>query len=409
MIATTRLAEPSRPDKAVRDNRVEGWESVVEKHFPNLMPVVESLMSVVGSMLLSDLSGCPALVLVGQPSSAKTTALNFFHGDFVYPSDAFTPKSFVSHAANVIKEELEKVDMLPRIKHKLLVVKDLAPTLGKRTDDLQEALGVLTRVLDGQGYKSDSGMRGQRGYDGDYRFGFVAASTPLSPAVWKIMSQLGPRLLFLSIDPTPESQEDAIRKLIDEDSYNDKVAACREAVSAYVGRVWEKAGGFGGVEWDRKGDDRERIEDIVKLADLGIKLRSHLSVEKGEGDEVEFTPAMSEGPDRYRNMLHNLARGHAITQGRTGLELDDIRVIARIVLSSGSEGRRRLLGAVVKSDDALTVAQTASTIDCSVPTARQTAHQLESLGLVTISKSKGKSTVTLHESLVWLRKIIDGV
>jgi hypothetical protein len=39
-----------------------------------------------------------------------------------------------------------------------------------RDDDLMEILGILTRILDGHGYESDSGAYGHRGYDEDIMF-----------------------------------------------------------------------------------------------------------------------------------------------------------------------------------------------------------------------------------------------
>ena len=44
-------------------------------------------------------------------------AINFFDGikELTYSTDKFTPASFVSSAANVAKEDLADVDLLPRI------------------------------------------------------------------------------------------------------------------------------------------------------------------------------------------------------------------------------------------------------------------------------------------------------
>ena len=169
---------------------------MVAKHFPQLVPVVEACLANVCALLLQDLSNCPALVLIGPPSTIKTTALDFLDanliGDLIYESDNFTPASFVSHAANVTKDNLREIDLLPKLKGKVLVSKDLSPIFSKREEDLQQQIGILTRVLDGRGYQSDSGVHGKRGYQGDYRFAFLAATTPPDSKVWKVMSRLGP-------------------------------------------------------------------------------------------------------------------------------------------------------------------------------------------------------------------------
>jgi hypothetical protein len=106
------------------------------------------------------------------PSAGKTIAVNFFADirELAYPTDKFTPASFVSNAANVAKNKLREIDLLPRIQYKLFIIRDLAPLFSKREDDLNECLGILTRVLDGEGLNTDSGIHGQREYNGEYLF-----------------------------------------------------------------------------------------------------------------------------------------------------------------------------------------------------------------------------------------------
>ena len=84
------------------------WKVVVGEHFPGLVPPVAACVATACSLILSDLSNCPALVLVGQPSSSKTTILEFINPSFSYRSDNFTPRAFVTHAANIKKAELKK-------------------------------------------------------------------------------------------------------------------------------------------------------------------------------------------------------------------------------------------------------------------------------------------------------------
>jgi hypothetical protein len=46
---------------------------------------------------------------------------------FLLRVDDFTPASFVSHAANRKKSQLESIDLLPRVKDKVMLTKELAP------------------------------------------------------------------------------------------------------------------------------------------------------------------------------------------------------------------------------------------------------------------------------------------
>lgn len=68
-------------------------------------------------------------------------------------------------------------------------------------------LGILIRVLDGEGLETNSGVYGKRGYVGDYLFMMLCASTQIRPRVWKVMGNLGSRLFFLNINGTEKSEE----------------------------------------------------------------------------------------------------------------------------------------------------------------------------------------------------------
>ena len=387
------------------------WKATVRKHFPHLVDIADACVSVVCALLLEDLSGCPALVLVGQPSTSKSTALEFIRGDFTYISDNFTPRSFVSHSASVDREELEtQVDLLPRLVGKVLMVSDLAPIFGKRADDLQEAMGVLTRVLDGKGYQSDSGVHGQRGYQGDYRFALLGATTLLNAKSWKIMSQLGPRILFLSVPVVVETEKEQLEKLFSGTTYNQKVEECREAVSGHLNDVWTKHDGFSNAIWPKGTEDPELGMDLVRLANLGTQLRGRVSVEKDNKDQTyEYSAAVFEGSDRYRTMIYNLARGHALSEGRVVLELSDIRLVTAVTLSTAPEERRRLLELVLRSQDAISTMAAASALGCSEPTARLVTDEMIRLGLLMAAGSDSALRYELASDLEWLRKLYDGV
>jgi hypothetical protein len=385
------------------------WKMVVEKHFPRLVPVVEACLANVCALLLKDLSNCPALVLVGPPSSIKTTALDFLDGDLIYESDNFTPASFVSHAANVTKDNLSEIDLLPRLRKKVLVSKDLSPIFSKREEDLQQQIGILTRVLDGRGYQSDSGVHGKRGYQGDYRFAFLAATTQPDGKVWKVMSRLGPRLLWLVIEPPHQTVEEQVKIMQDDTGYLDKIEVCRQAVSGYLMNLWNRMGKFGGVVWNRQGDNENLLKDIIGLANLGSYLRAQ-TVKDRAGEEsgaYTYSPAIVEGPDRYRSLLYNLARGHAIAEGRSSLESDDILLAANVTLSSAPEERRRLLWTLLVSQEPITIERAAEAINCSLPTARAIAREMGSLHLVDGQKETDGIKLCLPQGLNWLKGVTE--
>jgi hypothetical protein len=67
------------------------------------------------------------------------------------------PAAFVTHAPNVHQEDLKKIDLLPKIRHKVLITPEWAPTFRGKDEDLTERFSLLTPVLDGQGLWIDSG------------------------------------------------------------------------------------------------------------------------------------------------------------------------------------------------------------------------------------------------------------
>ena len=106
-------------------------ETIVSLFDERVWFMTEACASVIATLMLEDLSNPIGLNLVDGPSSEKTTVLSFFYDlPCVYRSDSFTPACFVSHAANVKTEKLPSIDLLPRIRHKCLVVPELAPTFG---------------------------------------------------------------------------------------------------------------------------------------------------------------------------------------------------------------------------------------------------------------------------------------
>jgi hypothetical protein len=362
------------------------WKSVVEENFLECSPAVAACLSCSAALLLDDVSVCPAVVLVGPPSTAKTTVLDFFSVEgLTHKLDAFSAKAMISHFAGSNENELaKKIDMLPQIRHKVVFVADLSPMFSKRVDDLMENIGILTRVLDGQGYISHSGVHGQRGEHGDYRFGFIAATTPVGGQVWRVMSSLGPRLMLFDMPIHKESLIEQRQDMVGVKTYADKVADCREVVSAVLTKIWNDNGAqVGGLHWDRASDPEDVLNNIIRLAELGVVLRSVTAKEKVvTGNEYEYSPSVLEGPARYRQSLYNLARGHALVNGRRNLTIADLELPKRIVLSTGPVERLRLLRYLINDGNINSANQAAEIIGHAWSTSNSVMKQMLQLGLV---------------------------
>ncbi len=261
---------------------------VVGECFPEIVSETIICLSVAAILCLEDQQNPEALNLEGVPSSLKTTLIDFFGGaeDKVYRSDKFTPKSFVSHSASISREKLEEVDLLPRIRHKVFLVPELAPLFGLRNEDLLDTFSILTRVLDGQGLVTDSGVHGRRGHTGDYLFAWIGCTTPIPHNVWKTMGKLGSRFLFIEMPSDEQSDADLVRGAAGGISYRDRVALCSEAVAEFLDDLWRDCGGVRGVSWKRDADPQEVMLRIAAFAKVLARLRGVISVwREGSGDD----------------------------------------------------------------------------------------------------------------------------
>jgi hypothetical protein len=150
-------------------------ETVLEEFDQQMWEVTEASLCVPASLLLEGLQSCTGLVIVGGTGAGKSTVIRFFNDrldNLVERSDDATPASFVSAEPSKDEEELENLDLLPRIQHKLMTCKDMSSWFAGDQASIKKWMAVVANVMDGDGYVRDTGSHGQRGYEGDYRFGF---------------------------------------------------------------------------------------------------------------------------------------------------------------------------------------------------------------------------------------------
>jgi hypothetical protein len=164
--------EIAKDKVAIGQISVEQWQSgvlerykilqkVVQENLPNLWPALEFSLSIKTILNIKDCTLPFAGILLGSPSSLKTVSIELFRKwPQTHYTDNFSAKSFVSHSTAVTREELVEIDMLPKIKNKLFLTPELAPTFAAKDDDLIQILGIMTRILDGHGYENDTGAQG---------------------------------------------------------------------------------------------------------------------------------------------------------------------------------------------------------------------------------------------------------
>jgi hypothetical protein len=180
------------------------FEQKVREHFPECLLPLKAALAVVAINSFQHNQQPVTLIFSGPSSSGKTLVLSLINpscsdeelSKCLYRCDSFTAKSFVSHCANKTKAELDEMDLLPRIENKTLITKELAPIFGQKEDELRQTFSMLTSILDGRGYISNSGSQGQRGYNRPINFTWLGATTPPTNRAFRVMAQLGTRLMF---------------------------------------------------------------------------------------------------------------------------------------------------------------------------------------------------------------------
>lgn len=388
---------------------INTWRDIIKANFPDLLFPAEVCLSVVSQILIRDITNPFALVLVDVPSAGKTITINFFSEieGLTYATDKFTPASFVSNAANVATKKLDQVDMLPRIRYKMLLVRDLAPLFGERDDDLLKSMGVLTRVLDGEGLKTDSGIHGQRSYVGEYLFMLLAGSTPIQPRVWKTMGNLGSRLFFLNMNSRDKSEAQLAAQLKNH-SHKDREMVCRIITEQMLYSLWAKYPN--GVEWDRSKEKDELLGVISRCAQLLARLRGVINLwqeNTEDGAKHNYSTPVIEKPDRINQQYYNLCRAHALVCGRTELTLADLRLPIELSIDSCPPVRARLFRTLLEHEGHMTTSEVMAALNVSKPTALKEMKTLEILGIcVATDEDDGmpgrpESQIELKDDLWW--------
>jgi hypothetical protein len=360
--------------------------------------VLEAELATLATLLIEDVDACTGLIVVGPSSSGKTTALSFLEGldELIYRSDDVTPRSFVSHDASKTEDQLRKVDLLPKIAQKTLLVRDLSTWFAGEQDEVYGRMATMTTLMDGRGYTRDSGSHGGRGYTGsEYRFNFIGASTPLQPRAWAAMGNAGSRFVFHEKRGTSDI-EGVVDAVLNGTSYPEKVRRVREAVTAFVTQLWTDTGGVGSVPMEPRRDP-----------DIGVVLGYLAEVIRHARAQQSAGSVHRENAFRLVSMLNTLAQGRALLYGRRYIEVDDLNLCARIALSTMPEKRRAGIRAVLDpaNGGTLTAADMEAAAGVSRPTAIDRMDQLAALGFGGCAGAdedgRGTKSLVLGEAFVW--------
>ncbi len=425
--------------------RYADLKQTIKEYFPELWETVEMELSVKSILNVKDITLPFACIILGPPSSSKTVGIELLRDTSnTFYTDSFSAKSFVSHNTSVPRDKLQQIDLLPKIKNNLFLSPELSPTFSKKDEDLIETLGILIRVLDGKGYESDSGAQGHRGYTGEYMFTWLGAAVEISRRVHKHLSTLGPKLYFYRLSKISKTEDDYIR-LLQGENFGDRVQKIKVKMTEYLD--WfdryplenhpieqdqqndeNEINPVVKIQWDKKRDEKKTLEYIVKLAGLLAHLRGTLQTwetRDTQGVDYAYTIPIIEERGRAVTQLYNLARGHALSQGRNFITIEDISLLVKVVLSTASIERVKVFDLLLERDGRLSTSQITKGLTISNPTARRTMAEFKGLGIINMvgeSEDEGneqqlydntEKTMTLKPEFRWFlsegfRKLREG-
>jgi hypothetical protein len=372
--------------------KYQNLQQLVNRNLPNLWLSLELELSILRILNIQDCTLPFAGIVLGRPSSLKTVGIELFRrSHHIYYTDNFSAKAFVSHSTAVPKEELVEIDMLPKIKNKCFLTPELAPTFAAKDEDLIQVLGIMTRILDGHGYESDTGAHGHRGYNEEMMFTWIGAAVDIPHKVHKLLGTLGPKLYFLRLPKADKSEDDYLAQIQNGD-FSSKVKEVQEALFDYL--KWfeigpemtiNKESSLPKMQWNVEKDDKQTLIYIIRLARLLAHLRGVVPTweTKGtQGSDYAYTIATIEEPDRAITQLRNLARGHALSKGRNYITIEDIPLIVKVVLSTASVERVVIFNLLLAHKGKLTTSIITESLNTTTPTALRTMTEFKALGLV---------------------------
>jgi hypothetical protein len=375
----------------------DNLKNTTEIKAPGLWLPLEFVISVKCILNIRDITLPVIGIILGPAGSWKSQAVNMPKGARdTFGLDSFSPKSFVSHNSNLNEEQLQEIDLLPKIKNKLFMVPELSPLFTSREEDLEQIIGMIVRIGDGEGYFSASGSKGARGYEGDIMFCWVGASVSIPYRIHKQLSKLGPKMYFLRLPMTSED-EDSLLNMLKENDFRERMRDIKTALFDYfeylescpIMQIHPESG-IPKIEMDTKSPEQEQVQRyIIYLGELLAHLRGTVETwetEDTQGLDYAYGSVNIENVRRATTQLYNLARAHALSQGREHITIDgDLPIIVRVVLSGAASIERvKVLDLLLSGNtqQRYTASQVAEAIGTSEKTAKRTMVEFKALKLV---------------------------
>lgn len=437
--------------EAERKKRFDVLLDTVKEKIPKAWEAIELLLTVKGIRHIKDIDLPLIVIIVGNPGTWKTLAAEMLRSwPDTYYKDKINPKSWITHAAKDDAAKLEGIDLVREIKDRMFLIPELAPIIMQDEKILADTLSTLTRLADGQGLSTHSGLWGERNVAGPLMFTMLGATVRIPSHVYKILTGLGPKIYFYNTEFKQASRQELVNQNISEEFHKAKCRAIKEAIFSYL--QWlevcpslieiietttehdQDSNRYEGVtkvvnraiKWNKKEDDRNAIEIIADLALLLAKVRGDAYAyqskvmtrlhDKQSGYEYEYghSEPIEEEASRANQILYNVARAHAFElDGRDYIIEDDLIIPIKMALSAASRNRVSIIRAIFRAKDtsgvpykALDTNYLATATGLTRLPVQRTIEELNALGLVDIAIDKESVD---HETYIRLRPELNWV
>ena len=426
--------------QSIVTEKYENLRKLTIKHYPEAWPSLEFCLAAKSILNIDDITLPFMGVILSAPASMKTMIIQLFrkYPDSFY-SDNFTANCLVSHNSALTEEQLQHVDMLPKLKDKLVLTPELAPIFTSKEDDLQKILGIITRILDGHGYESDSGAQGHRHY-GDTMFVWIGAAVEIPFRVWKVLGSLGHKIYFLR-PQLSEKTTKQLKQIAKTNDFRAKFTQIEDALLDYL-KHFDAApesplytqtdkNGIIKIKWNHEleGEQDKATGYIAEVAKLLAHLRGSVYISEAksitktshrydsnssdnnnnqqqqqedssnlvqiEGQDYDTGLPIIEDPSRAVILLRNLAIGHAISQGRNSIDLQDIPIVIKVALSTAMVSRVKVFDLLLKNGGELKTSDITKGLRVSEPTARRTMREFYALRIADLSAVAGYQNAEL--------------
>jgi hypothetical protein len=432
VVTETTEMTPEAPGPAPVNCTMEEWRTklktkydklkqTVDEQLPGLWLPLEFALSVRCILHIKNISLPFIAIILGPPSSNKSLAVDQFKGArHIFTTDQFSPKSFVSHNSGLTEEQLAKIDLLPKIKNKMFLTSELSPLFTTKDEDLANVFGIITRIADGNGYFSDTGAQGHRGYAGPLMFTWLGAAVDIPFKVHKMLSALGPKLYFIRLPLSIRDEEDIVN-ILQHDDFRERLKIVSNVFFDYLEYLescpnMEPNADMNNVprlKWDAADlVERQAKLFIARLSELLSRLRGTVPTWETAGTqglEFAYSSAHVEDNTRAAQQLYNLARGHALSQGREYVTVDDdLPLIVKVVLSGAASIERvKVINALLEKTDGnyLNAGELAEMNRTSENTAKRVMAEFRALGLADVinigEEDRPLWQMRLHSDLSW--------